>query len=307
MKKVIITGAGGFLGRQLCKVLVDQEIQVIAIVRNISSLYVHTISASNNIDVVEYKDFMVGNTSDTDRYKNVDAIIHLAWHGTHGNLRENTEIQIENIQIVCRLMKFCAEIGCKRFFYASSIMEYEIQKLMKSESNISAAGIYSVAKLSADYIARILANNLGIIYVRGIISNVYGPGEKSSRLINTAIRKLLKGEACSFSSGEQIYDFIYIDDAVKIITAITEKGHNNREYYIGSQNPHKLKEFLTELGIIMGASSNLHFGKFPDPAVTIKYDEFDIYAVEKDLNIIPKVCFEEGIRKTIEWIQKEDT
>ena len=70
-----------------------------------------------------------------------------------------------------------------------------------------------------------------------MISNIYGPGELSPRLVNTSIRKMLKGEHCAFSAGEQIYDFIYITDAAKNDTGFVpevsfKEGINNTVAWI---------------------------------------------------------------------------
>ena len=90
-------------------------------------------------------------------------------------------------------------------------MEYEIEAVMKTESTPGINTLYCSAKTAADYMAKTLAGSLGIDYIRAVISNIYGPGERSPRLINISIRKLLRGEHCAFSAGEQIYDFIYIN------------------------------------------------------------------------------------------------
>lgn len=81
--------------------------------------------------------------------------------------------------------------------------------------------------------ARAIAGSLGIDYIRAVISNIYGAGEKSPRLINTTIRKLLNGEHCAFSAGEQLYDFIYVTDAAKMFAALGDSGKSNKTYYIG--------------------------------------------------------------------------
>lgn len=89
-------------------------------------------------------------------------------------------------------------------------MEYEISKIMETDIIPGANTIYSTAKITADYMLRTKSYALGIDYIRAIISNIYGPGEDSPRLVNTSLKKMLGGEHCSFSDGTQMYDYIYI-------------------------------------------------------------------------------------------------
>ena len=152
--------------------------------------------------------------------------------------------------------------------------------------------------------ARTIAGSLGVDYIRAVISNIYGPGELSPRLVNTSIRKLLNGEHCAFSAGEQTYDFIYIDDAAKTFVAIGEKGIANRTYYIGSQNPKPLKEFLCELRDQIDPNIEIGLGEIPFNGVSLTYNEFNVHAVKEDTGFVPTVSFAEGIQNTVKWIKE---
>ena len=85
--------------------------------------------------------------------------------------------------------------------------------------------------------AHALAGQYGISYMAGLVTNVYGPGETSQRLINSSVRKLLAEKPTEFTSGNQMYDFIYISDAARYFHAIGEKGRKGGTYYIGSGIP----------------------------------------------------------------------
>ena len=242
MKKVIVTGANGFIGTALCRELSNQGISVIAVVRN-EEENISNIENLKGLRVVysDLSEFKKLHKKISDR--DVDVLYHLAWVGSAGSLRGNSEVQFNNIRYTCDTVEACSKMNCKRFVFASSIMEYEIEALMATDATPGINTLYSSAKVSADYMARTIAGSLEVDYIRAVISNIYGPGELSPRLVNTSIRKLLKGEHCAFSAGEQTYDFIYIDDAAKTFVAIGEKGVTNRTYYIGSQNPKPLKDY----------------------------------------------------------------
>lgn len=303
MRKAIITGANGFIGTALCRELSNRGISVIAVVRNEEE----DISNIENFkglrvvysDLSEFKN-LYEKISDRD----VDILYHLAWVGSAGPLRGNAEVQFNNIRYTCDTVEACSKMNCKRFVFASSIMEYEIEAVMATDATPGINTLYSSAKVSADYMARTIAGSLGVDYIRAVISNIYGPGELSPRLVNTSIRKLLNGEHCAFSAGEQTYDFIYIDDAAKTFVAIGEKGVTNRTYYIGSQKPKPLKEFLCELRDQVDSNIEIGLGEIPFNGVSLTYNEFNVHAVKEDTGFVPTVSFAEGIQNTIKWIKE---
>lgn len=303
MKKALITGANGFVGSALCKELSDRGTQVIAVVRNDKS-DIGDIKKLSNLRIIYCRLEEISRLSQVVEDRDIDVMFHFAWEGTSGPLRGDDAIQLSNIRYTCDAVRACAEIRCPRFVFASSIMEYEIQAMMETDSLPNINTLYSSAKLSADYFARTIAGKFGVEYLRAVISNAYGPLEKSARFVNTTIRKLLKNEHCSFSTGEQMYDFIYITDAAKSFVAIGEKGVSNRTYYIGSQNPRPLKKFIIELRDQIDPNIELGLGELQFNGISLGYDEFDINAIKADTGFEPEVTFAEGIRKTVEWIRE---
>lgn len=305
MKKAIVTGANGFVGAAICEELAEQGVQVIAVVRSMNS-DVRRLQKINDIQIVycELKDYHELPEKLLDR--DIDVFYHLAWAGTSGNLRGDSEIQLDNVRFACDAVRSCAKMNCKRFVFAASIMEYEIYKSMQTETAQGINTLYCTAKLAADYMARAIASDLQVDYIRAVISNIYGPGEVSARLINTSIRKLLRGEHCAFSPGEQMYDFIYITDAAKAFAAIGERGIADRTYYIGSVNPMPLRDFLLEMKEQTAPEQEIGLGELPFSGVSLSYDEFDIRAVKRDTGFEPQISFAEGIRRTAEWIKEQE-
>ncbi len=303
MKKAIVTGANGFVGSALCKALSENGTEVIAVVRSNTS-DIKEIEHLPNLKMVYCPLEEIKELPTMIEDNDIDAMYHLAWEGTSGPLRGDDAVQLKNIQHTCDAVRACADMKCSRFVFASSIMEYEIKATMETDRVPGINTLYCSAKLSADYFARTIAGTLGVEYLRAVISNAYGPLEKSARLINSTIRKLLKNEHCSFSAGEQMYDFIYITDAAKSFVAIGEKGISNRTYYIGSQNPKPLKEFLLELRDQIDPEIELGLGELPFNGISLGYDEFNISAIKNDTGFVPEITFDEGVRKTAEWIRE---
>lgn len=303
MKKAIVTGANGFVGTALCRELSQQGVNITAVIRD-ESENIESIRELPNLSIV-YCDLSEFNTlPERIGEKGFDVLYHLAWVGSAGLMRGDADVQIKNIQYACDTAGVCSELECKKMVFACSIMEYEIAALMETDLTPSANTLYCSAKVAADYMARTVAGSVGVEYIRAVISNVYGPGEMSPRLINTSLRKMINGEYCSFSSGEQMYDFIYITDAAKTFVKIGEYGIPNRTYYIGSLNPRPLKEFLKEMRDCVDPNITIGLGDIPFSGVSLTYKEFDINAVKNDTGFMPEVSFKEGINKTIDWLKE---
>lgn len=301
MKQAIVTGATGFVGNKVVDELCKRNYNVIAVVRE-NSQRIDTLK-NKNVEIIQCSLDKIKNLSTLLEGREVNTVYHFAWEGTAGPLRGDYNTQINNIEYSLDLMKVAKELGCNRFVFASSIMEYEVQAIMETNTNASINHLYSIAKHSANYMLRTYANANGINYIRGVISNIYGPGETSPRLVNTSLRKMIKGEHCSFSPGEQMYDFVYIDDAANMFIEIGEKGNNNTTYYIGSLNPRTLKEWLLEMRDVVDPSIEIGLGDFPFNGISLNYNEFDIEAIKKDTGYIQQTSWKTGIKYTLDWLK----
>lgn len=303
MRKAIVTGANGFVGSAVCKELSSQGVEVIAIIRSKNGI----IDRINNIPKLRIIDCDLANIINLPLLipdRDIDVLYHFAWAGSAGSMRGDLDVQLSNVRYSCDAVKACAELGCKRFVFAASIMEYEISRLMETEEKPGVNTLYSSAKLSADYMARTIAGIFGVQYIRAVISNIYGPGETSQRLINSSIRKMINGEHCSFSSGNQMYDFIYIIDAARILALLGAKGKDNRTYYIGSLEPRPLKSYLKIMRDAIDPDISIGLGEIRSNGICVDYRALNIKSVLEDTGYSPTVRFEQGIKETVNWIRE---
>ena len=288
--RVIISGATGFIGKRFTRLLLDKGCFVTCIVRNKSK------ESDEGLDVVEAE---LSDYADLQFESKYDYFFHFAWDGTSGDSRNDYEKQINNIRYTCEAVKLAKRIGCSRFVYAGSIMEYECIDSYIKDSVPAASYFYHIAKLSADYMGQTLANSLGIDYLAMIISNIYGEGEESQRFINVVSKKMLRNEMIELTECSQLYDFIYMDDAVEAMWYATEKGKNNQRYYIGNSDQKILKEYVLKMKEIYNSESDLRFGALKSGSF-FNYDIIDTKKLE-ELGFIPQVTFDEGINKMKEW------
>ncbi len=302
MKKVIVTGANGFIGKTLVKALLDKGYFVVALDVKFDEI----LEKNSNVQCINVmcKD-VISLKNEIPSY-NYSCFFHLAWMGTSGPARADYEVQLNNVKLACDYIKLCAEIGCERVVYASSINEMETYEYLQSD-NIEPAGgyIYGTGKLAAHLMGETVAKINGVEFIPVIITNIYGIGEKSARMIYTSINKLLKKEHCSFTEGYQTYDFIYISDAINSIIAVAEKGKAFNRYYIGSGEPKPLREFLIEMKNIVDPEAEIGLGDIPFKGIDISYSQFELKKVEEDTGYINEISFSNGIKMTAEWMKGE--
>lgn len=303
MKKAIVTGATGFLGSWLVKELSSSGIEVTAVVRSLHK-EAEILAQLENVKIVKCQLSDMERLPEIIEERDIDVFYHLAWAGTSGMERADVRLQLQNVQASCDAVAAASAIGCRKYVNAGSIMEYEAMQYIPSDGSRPGRGsIYSSAKLAADYMSKTVAVSYNLSYINAIISNIYGPGEKSARFVNSTLRKLLSGERACFTHGEQLYDFIYASDAAKAFRLVGEKGEAFGSYYIGSKEPHPLKEFIIKMRDAVDDSIELFFGEVPFEGASLDYGWFDMQKLHAELGFVPETTFEQGIRNTSEWIK----
>lgn len=299
MKKAIVTGANGFVGGALVKELVNNGIEVVAL-----DLEGH----NNNLpksDLVKFYPFDLTNAFEIkDRMKEteIDTFYHFAWAGSAGAARADVALQLNNAKWTVDCLKLAKELGCQRFVNAGSIMELEtIAAAFKAGNKPGLGYIYGSGKLVAHTMCKSVAADIGIDLVWAMITNAYGVGERSPRMVNTTIQKCIRGEAPQFTAGTQNYDFVYIDDVARAFRLIGQNGKPFCEYLIGSSNAKPLKEFLLEMKAAIAPDLDFVFGDIPFTGVNQPLEEFDCSKTEKDTGFKAEISFGEGCRRTRDW------
>ena len=302
MEYVIVTGANGFIGKTLVNALLEKGYHVVALDIRFDGV----LANDDRVTCVNVMNKEVAVLAEEIPHQEYRCFFHLAWAGTSGPARADYVVQLNNVKLACDYIKLCSEIGCNRVVYASSINEMETYEYLQSDDIEPAGGyIYGTGKLAAHLMGETVAKLNGIEFIPVIITNIYGVGEKSARMIYTSINKLVHKEHCSFTAGYQTYDFIYITDAINSIIAVAEKGKAFNRYYIGSGEPKPLREFLLEMRDIVDPEAELGLGDIPFKGVDISYDQFDLKKVERETGYVNQIPFTQGIKMTADYIRGE--
>jgi len=302
MRKIIITGANGFVGKAVMHELARCGADVTALYRTKPEHDIHSIkSVILNLENIINLEDVISN-------QDFDTFYHFAWEGVSGKGRGDVYTQLKNVRYCLDCVHVAKKLGCSKIIIAGSVYEREAYlATYESCTDISPNHIYGMAKALAHTLCKALARELNIELIWGSITNVYGAGEISERFINTTLRKILAGKPLQFTSGDQNYDFIYIDDCVKAFCILGElSGKPYRRYVISGGSVKPLKEFILEIKQTLAPERDFEFGSLPFGGINLPFSFFECTELREDTGFIPEVSFRDGIIKTMEWLRSSE-
>jgi len=169
---------------------------------------------------------------------------------------------------------------------------------------------YSASKASSDHLARSWMDTYGLPVVVTNCSNNYGPYQFPEKLIPVVILKCLRGEAIPvYGKGENIRDWLYVDDHSRALLAAVEKGRPGRTYCIGGDNERRNIDLVKLLCSLLDEFRPRADGKPHDSAITYVTDRpghdlryaIDARRARAELGWSPQEDFQSGFRKTVRW------
>lgn len=299
MKKVLVTGANGFIGSLLVKELMSNGIEVIAAYHGSND------RIPPGVRTVEFtmEKFEDLNVCIPDR--DIDVMYHLAWSGVSGSLRGDYAMQLRNTKYTCDAVNVASNMGIKRFVGTGTLAQLDgLNYITENASTPNLVSCYGSAKTAAQFMSKAVANAAGIEHIWCFISNSYGIGDKSNNFINFACKKMLNGERTSFTAGEQNYDFVYITDTIHGLYLCAKNGRPNYSYYIGSGKARQLKEFIKIIRDNIDPRIPLFLGEVPFNGISLPIEKFCCEQIRNDTGYSAEVDFENGIKKTIKWLRE---
>lgn len=306
MKKVLVTGANGFIGTALLKLMNNNAIEVYAVIKD-QKENIEAIKDLAHVHIVYCDMEQIENLPDLVKDEAVDTCIHLAWVGSFGEARADYMLQLQDVAWSLRLVDVLNKMGVKRFVGAGTLAEKDVLNYhMKDGATPNNVSCYGIAKLTAHFMTKARCSAYGIDHIWCYLSNTYGVGNTTNNFVNMASRKMLGGERAAFTAGEQTYDFVYIDDTVRALLAAAKGGQKNCSYFLGSTKERPLKEYIKIIRDTIDPSIQLYLGEIPFNGTPLSAEEYSTQKLVEDTGYCPQIDFEEGIQKTIEWLKTEE-
>lgn len=293
MKKVLVTGAAGFIGRHCIPKLKDKGYEVCAVTsRNPDKI---------PTDITWYKADLLDHAQVSDLLSNVrpSHILHLAWC-TEPKSYWNSMENLDWLQASMGLLRDFKAFGGRRIVMAGTCAEYDWNYGYLSEFTTpdSPTSIYGACKHSLRTILEAVAKRDGFSAAWGRVFFLYGPNEHPDRLVSSVIRSLLEGNQALCSEGIQTRDYLYVKDVADAFVALLEsevEGPVN----IASGQAVAVKEIINKIVEKIGREGLAKFGALSDQPNNPPQIEGDVRRLKTEVGWKPKFDLDKGLEETI--------
>lgn len=305
-KKILVTGATGFIGKNLVESL-KEKFEVYALILDEKEKNVIP-----QIDYIFWKTFFDREnevkTLDGKKLGKIDTVIHLASYGVNPKDNDIDKMIESNINLTKDLILNLERVACKNIIFTGSGFEYgDKGKIkLKEDMELNPFSLYGATKVSAFLIGKKLCESLGINYINLKLFNIFGEYEGSNRLIPQIINNYLEGKELNFTAGNQVRDYLYIKDIIEVYEMILEKNiYNNETYNVCSSEEVTIKEFITKVADTIGINKeSLNFGTIPSRKEEALYIVGDNSKLKRDFDWNRKYSYEFGIKNMYDFFQK---
>lgn len=304
MKRVLITGAGGFVGANLARLLLPEGHEVHLLVRpDGSSWRLDEIRDQAAIWAVDLTD-EAAVLSLVHRVR-PEWIFHLAAHGVYSWQTDAARMLRTEVLGTLHLLQACLQGGFEGFVHASSSSEYGPKDHAPAESEaLAPTSVYGVAKAAATLLCQQAAEAHGLRVRTLRLYSVYGPYEEPARLVPKILVKGLEGELPPLVHPKVAHDFVYVQDVCDALRkAVAEPGSEKGGIYnIGTGIQTTMEEVVECARRVLGIAAEPRWGAMPERAWDTRVWVCDRRKAERDLRWKPTCGFEEGLRRMRGWL-----
>lgn len=261
-KVILLTGATGFVGRQVLRTLATRDVRVRVVVRSGKQ---DQVSRMDNIEsLVPTADLFAEDAIWwTEVCRDITTVIHVAWYAEHGKYMQSAK-NLDCLSGTLQMAKGAANAGVQRFVGIGSCSEYDVSGgLLSIDTALRPTTPYASAKAAAFMALAQYLPQQGIEFAWCRLFYVYGEAEDPRRLVPYLRAKLLAGEVAELTSGNQLRDFLDVAQAGQMIVDIA-LGNQQGPINVCSGIPTSVRQFAEAIADEYGRRDLLKFGARAD-------------------------------------------
>jgi nucleoside-diphosphate-sugar epimerase len=294
MKRVLVTGASGFIGHHCIEPLLARGYEVVA---------VSSRPQPKDPRGVEWlrADLLEAGAAKTLAAAKATHLLHLAWVVVPGKLISSPE-NFDWVRASMELVREFAERGGKRLAVCGSGYEYDCTYGHCSEETTPTAPstVYGACKLALNLMVRAYAAPAGVSAAWGRAFFLYGPREHPQRLVSSVILSLLKGEPARCSHGRQVRDYMHVQDVADALVALLDSEVTG-SVNVSSGRETTVGEIVSTIGRLLGRPELIQLGAIPTRADDLALVVGENRRLVSEVGWTQRYDLEPGLRHTIEW------
>lgn len=297
MKKVIVTGAFGFIGRHCLPLLLERGYEVHAVdIKDDPKLVLNGPLHRHFFDLLDEqkrKSFIEG--------LGASHLLHFAWYTEHKKYWTSAE-NFRWVNASLKLLEEFKKTGGSRALIAGTCAEYDWTRGVCSEAKtpLLPATLYGAARHSFQSMACAYAKVTGFSLAWGRIFFVYGPYENQNRIVPAVIRSMLLGKDIGCTHCKQKRDLLYVSDVAGAFAALLDSNVEGA-VNIGSGKAVSFRHVIEEIMKRTGRKGLVHFGQISAPADDPLLLVADTRRLNNEVGWRPLVSLDNGLDMTIDW------
>lgn len=294
--KIVVSGATGFLGSWICRVLANR-FDVVALVRPNSNIY--RLEGISPIVISKVAETHWGSFLES---SNAHAWLSLDWHGV-SNVDRNEEFQKNNVD---RLDSLCSKVKSIPIIVGTGSQAElgPINDLISEELPDAPTTKYGEAKVSARKVMKSHAEAFGSKFVWARIFSTYGALDSNDWLIPATIDSLIKGQRMPLTRGDQEWSYLHAYDLARAFEAIITETDLHGIVNVGNPETVQIRKVAQLIGRKLGREDLLGFGEVeyrPDQVMKLapRCESLIKHGWE------PRIALEDGISHLIKWMSRQ--
>jgi nucleoside-diphosphate-sugar epimerase len=290
-QKILVTGAGGFVGAAVVGEALTQGFDVVALVRSPAPHRLAGLVVDIRACDLSKSDGIAAILDET----RPNVVIHSAWEGVGGPNRAS-DVQFDNIRTSVALADAAIVAGVEKFVGIGSQAEYGRYDRRITEDDLPNPSIlYGAAKLAAMHLIRQRMETAGREFAWMRLFSTYGPGDNANWLIPSVLTQLSSGISPKLTAGTQTWDYLHISDVARgILAAANTKGATG-VFNLASGVSTPVRAIVEYLRNLVCPKLDLRFGEVPFATNQIMHLEGDISRLTSKTGWQPNIDIWDGL------------